>query len=240
MISVAAFVLMLYIIPATKVHFKSAMIGGMVGGTIWEIAKVLFSYWVTSNITYNALYGSLALIPIFLVWLYLTWIIVLFSVEVSYVHQNFKSLVLNRAFAKISPRDRLHLSLRIFAGIAEAFFRGTRPPNADELADRFVVPPELVEDLLHTLEARNLLVRTEVEQNHDGFVPGRSLDNLTLAEVLGAVYEGNEGGELGNIDEVDRLVRDALRLGEDAAAHAFNRQNFLELLKRTDAQTHTP
>jgi membrane protein len=211
----------------------------MVGGTIWEIAKIGFSHWVARSITYSALYGSLALIPIFLVWLYLTWIIVLVSVEVSYVHQNYKSLVLNRVFAKISPRDRLHLTLRIFTCIAEAFYRGARPPDADDLADRFVVPLELVEDLLQTLESKGLLVRTEPEEDRVGYLPGRTLANLTLAQVLGAVYQDNEGGDLGNVDQVDSLVRDTLQLGEQAAAQVFAERNFLDLLRESN-QTATP
>jgi len=239
MISVAAFVLMLYVIPATKVRFRSALIGGVVGGTIWEVAKIGFSHWVARSITYSALYGSLALIPIFLVWLYLTWIIVLLSVEVSYVHQNYKSLVLNRVFAKISPRDRLHLTLRIFTCIAEAFYRGAHPPDADDLADRFVVPLELVEDLLQTLESKGLLVRTEPEEDRVGYLPGRTLANLTLAQVLGAVYQDQEGGDLGNVDQVDSLVRDTLQLGERAAAQVFAERNFLDLLRESN-QTATP
>ncbi len=234
MITVAAFVLMIYVIPATKVHLRSATIGGLVGGTIWEFAKVGFSHWVSRSITYSAVYGSLALIPIFLVWLYLTWIIVLFAVEVTYVHQNYRSLVLHRVFARLSPRDRLHLTVRIFADIAQAFFRGTPAPDADELADRFVVPLELVEDALQSLERKGLVVRTERDKDQVGFVPGRSLANLTPAQVIEAVYQEDEGGELDNLSELDSLMRSTMAQGEKAAADVFAQRSFLDLLQQTE------
>jgi len=235
MITVLAFAMMLAVIPATKVRWKSAFYGGMFGGTIWEFAKIGFSHYVTKSITYSAIYGGLSLIPIFLVWLYLTWIIVLLSVEVSYVHHNYNSLVLHRAFAELSPRERLHLSLRIYAYVAACFHHGKSAPDHDELATRFAVPLELVEEILERFVDNELLIKTDQAGEQSGFVPARSLASLHLQDVVKAAYESETGtGEIEIIDAVDKAVSELTAKGEYAAREVFSRTNLLEMLTRAE------
>ncbi|HPM76473.1 MAG TPA: YhjD/YihY/BrkB family envelope integrity protein [bacterium] len=233
LLTVFAFFLMLYVIPATKVKMKSALIGGLIGGTLWEFAKVGFSNYVARSITYNAIYGSLALIPFFLVWLYLTWIIVLLSVESSYVHHNFRSLILHRVFTNLSLHDRLHLSMRLFTAIARRFHEGGEPYTAVELADRYAMPFELVEDLIELFVEQGLLARTDLKNDRTGYLPNRSLDALMVKDVFRAAYlQRNEGVDLENTDEVDKVVGTMVQQGEMEAFGSFGDRTVLEIVTR--------
>ena len=233
MLTVVAFFLMIMVIPATKVRYKSALVGGLVGGTLWEFAKIGFSAYVVKSITYSTIYGSLALIPFFLVWLYLTWIIVLFSVEVSYVHNNLNSLILHRMFAKVSARDRVHLSLRIFGHISDAFYRGKKPVDIDEIAEKFLIPYELVEELLRVFEGRDLLVRTDLGKDQVGFVPGQSISSLNWQQVMDAAYRGlEETGEIESVDPIDQQVQELIATAEEAVGRVLTETRLLETIKR--------
>ncbi len=237
--SVFAFFLMLAVIPATGVKKRSALVGGVVGATMWEFAKVGFTHYTARSITYNALYGSLATIPIFLVWLYLTWIIVLLAVEVTYVHHNFAALVLRRTFIRPSVRERLHLALRVFVWVADAFHKGAPPPSLDAIEDRFGVPSEMAEDIVGRLRDAELLRTTEVGRERQiGYLPGRSLDALKIGDVAAAAYQNGLGGESAKgLDALDAAISAVLEQGETAAAGIYNATSFLALIEATAKQT---
>ncbi|MDP8225528.1 MAG: YihY family inner membrane protein [Candidatus Lernaella stagnicola] len=234
--TVFAFMLMLKVIPATKVKIRSAMVGGVVGGALWEIGKIVFTHTTAKSITYNAVYGSLALVPIFLVWLYITWVIVLLAVEISYVHHNYYTLVLNRAFVRPSAREKVHLAVRVLVFVARRFHAGQGPATLTELEDRFRIPNELAEQLIDQLMRGGLIQAVECEVEDDmRFVPGKSLDVLRLGEVVVAVYQDGAGAEPERgLDRLDKLAVDILENGERAATEEYEKTTILELIARSD------
>ncbi len=88
----AAFILIYHQVPFTKVYWRPAILGGLVAGTLWEMAKVGFGVYVAKAVNINMIYGSLGVLPLFLVWLYLTWAIALLGAQISYVAQQRKIL----------------------------------------------------------------------------------------------------------------------------------------------------
>ena len=88
----AAFILLYHQVPFTKVHWGAAVLGGIVAGTFWEMAKFGFGIYVSKAVNISLIYGSLGSMLLFLVWLYFTWVIVLLGVQISYVVQNLKVL----------------------------------------------------------------------------------------------------------------------------------------------------
>ena len=240
LLSVGAFCLMNVVIPATKVRIKSAILGGVVGGTIWEFAKLGFSNYVARSITYNAIYGSLALIPIFLVWLYLTWIIVLLSVEISYVHHHYNALILHRAFTRLTSRNRLHLAVRMLVYIGATFDRGRKPPEIEDLVNRFIVPHELIEDLVELMCSSGLLLPVEITGEKTGYAPGRSLSAMTMRQAVDVIYR-EEGAILNGAknDASDQVVEQILARGEQAAGTVFDEQTLLEVVKQIQAADQT-
>jgi membrane protein len=89
------FILFYQLVPFIKVQWGPSILGGIVAGTLWEIAKFGYGIYVSKAVSYSVIYGSLGSLLLFLVWLYLTWAIVLLGVEICYVGQNFESLASN-------------------------------------------------------------------------------------------------------------------------------------------------
>jgi len=185
--SVIAFVLAFWLIPNCRVNIKSATVGGLIGGIMYEMAKAGFGQWASGAINYSKIYGSLALIPIFLVWLYLTWIIVLTAAEIAYVHQNLQAFVANRAHENLSDIERIKLALAISGFMAARFAKNETPPSTEDFAEKFVLPTELAADLTEMLVRQNIARKVVLDKGvmgAFGFVPATPPDQIQAAAVI--------------------------------------------------------
>ncbi|MFV2072393.1 MAG: YihY family inner membrane protein [Thermoanaerobaculales bacterium] len=187
-----AFLLMYLVIPFTRVQWRSATVGALVGSVFWELGKNIFANSVGQSVRYSTIYGSLAVVPIFLVWLYITWIIVLLGLEVAYTHQHFAALVRSRAADCHDGGDSVSIALQIYLLIAQRFCRGLAPPTPDELARRFLVATGVVDNHLDRLEARGLARRVTASSGCEGVVPARSLDEVLIRDVIQAFIQTGE------------------------------------------------
>ncbi len=217
LLSLAAFLLMYQIIPYTRVRFRSALFGALTTGIMWEAGKYLFAISIGQSVRYSAIYGSLAVIPIFLIWLYITWLIILFGLEVSYTHQYRAALAGNHALAERDIAGRLSLTLRLYLHIASAFHRGETPPSADELAGQFSISLVMVEDQMSLLNDAGLLRRVAGGNRNEGWIPSRSLSEITISEVIRAVFS-DVAGWADREDELDRTA-DLVLAGYQTAGH---------------------
>jgi len=187
-----AFLLMYLVIPFTRVQWRSAMVGALVGSVFWELAKNIFANSVGQSVRYSTIYGSLAVIPIFLVWLYITWIIVLLGLEIAYTHQHFAALVRSRAAGEHDDCDRVSIALQIYALIAQRFCKGLAPPTPDELARRFLIATGAVDSHLERLVACGLARRVTAGPGGEGVVPARALDEILIRDVIQAFIQTGE------------------------------------------------
>ncbi len=209
LLSLAAFLLMYQIIPYTRVRFRSALFGALTAGVMWEAGKYLFAASIGQSVRYSAIYGSIAVIPIFLIWLFITWLIILFGLEVSYTHQYRAALAGSHALAEKDLSGRLSLTLRLYLKISQAFHRGEPPPTADELAGRFSVSMVMVEEQMSLLTNAGLLRQVAGGNRNEGLVPSRSLDEITVSEVIRAVFSdvaGRAAPEEGLERTADRVL----------------------------------
>jgi membrane protein len=186
-----AFLLMYLVIPYTKVHFKSALIGALVGGVLWELAKNLFANSIGVSVRYSAIYGSLALIPLLLIWIYITWIIVLLGLEIAFTHQHFAALLRSRAVGRHDAYDSVATGLQLYLQIASRFHQGRQPPSPDELSRRFLLATGVVDAHLERLAKARLIQRVAVNSQGEGAVPARSLDEVRVADVIDAFLQSS-------------------------------------------------
>lgn len=236
LLSLLAFLLMFVVIPFTRVHWTSALLGALVGSVLWEVAKSLFALSVDSSVRYSTLYGSLAAIPIFLIWLNITWIIVLLGLEVAYTHQHFHALRRERLWRSAGSGARLALGLKLYAALARAFDRGEEPPRDDELAERFEVPLSAVQESLQRFETTGLTRRAVTGSEDDGVVPAMPLSRVTVAGVVATLLD-NEGGR-GEPDEpLVQAVEQALARYRDAGAGALGDTTFEDLVRDAESVT---
>jgi membrane protein len=186
-----ALVFLYIFIPNTRVRFKSALIGGVLAGTLWELAQWGYIHFQVGVAKYNAIYGTLALLPIFMVWIYTSWLIVLFGVEVVYAHQNIRTFRREVRNPLISHSLKELLVLAILQDIAEAFHFERHPWTPEKLAEDLDIPVRVVRELLSLLIETGFL--TETAGENPAYLPARELDRIAVKDVLATLKTHGEG-----------------------------------------------
>lgn len=203
--------------PNTRVQLRSAFIGALVAGTTWEAMKSLYVWYNTKVVTAYAFYGSLGSVPIFLLWIYLSWIIVLFGAEVAFAAQHVETYKREIDSVKVSHADRERLSLVVAILCVKPFESGQPPPTADAIASSMNAPVRVVHDILYELASKGILREVGLGGSKDpGYLPARNPEQLTARDVLQAVRSFGDEYALPAGDEAS----EAYRLIDEAEAHA--------------------
>jgi membrane protein len=224
-----AFWLMYLVIPFTRVQMRSALLGAVIGSVLWEFGKNVFANSIGHSVSYSTIYGSLAVIPIFLVWLYITWIIVLLGLEIAYTHQHFAALVRSKAAGERDECDRVPTGLQLFTLIAKRFHEGMDPPTADELSRRFLVATGSVDSHLDRLEAAGLVRRVAIGRGDEGVVPARSLAEVRVSQVIAAFIP--MGDQEIRHRQIELKVEEIMSDFRNAGFEAVGETNFFELVR---------
>jgi membrane protein len=177
-----ALVFLYIFIPNTRVRFKSALIGGVLAGTVWQLAQWGYIHFQVGVGKYNAIYGTLALLPVFLVWIYTSWLIVLFGVEVVYAHQNIRTFRREFHNPSYSHSQKELLCLAILENIATAFHFERNPWSTEQLAENLDIPVRVVRELLSFLTESGFVRATAGES--PAYFPARELDRIAIADLL--------------------------------------------------------
>ena len=191
-----AFAFMYAFIPYTKVKFTGAVLGGFVSGVLWQMAQWFYINWQIGAAKYNAIYGSFAQLPLLLIWIYISWLIVLLGSEVSYAWQNINSFVKQRYFGEATPFERQKLAVLMMVVLAKRFHDGTPLPSVEELSDSFMAPATLVSDIFRLLQTAGYVVLTE-NSEREVYAPARALDQVRVIDVIKVV----------NMEGVDRIFK---------------------------------
>jgi membrane protein len=181
-----ALLLMIVLIPSGRVRGSSALVGAAAGVVLWELARRIFFLWITYVLRMSVVYGSLAVVPIFLIWLYVAWSVVLLALEIAYVHQHRRFAWLGRSPMQVSPGERLLFGLEVFLDIAGRFHRGESPPSREEIARRLNASASEVSYFTDVLHENGLVLFAGTES--DRLLPARSLDRITLQGLLQCLF----------------------------------------------------
>jgi membrane protein len=211
----AALFAVFVIMPNVHVRLRSALLGGVVGGLLWQGALVLHVKFQVGVAGYNALYSGFAAIPIFLFWMYISWMLVLLAAELAANHQQEPSLRQAARARHVDQEVRETLALAIAVDLARNYLAGGPPRTQLALADAFAAPQPTVEQVLDGLVRGGVLVRA-VTGKELGYVPARDLDAIHVSDVLKAVRSDPEAGELkAALDEsLGPGLRDVLRAAD--------------------------
>ncbi|MDW7979525.1 MAG: YhjD/YihY/BrkB family envelope integrity protein, partial [Verrucomicrobiales bacterium] len=193
-----AFALFYQLTPNTKVHWTAALVGGIVAGTLLHLNSVFGFLYVSRVVTQSKIYGSLGLVPVFMVGLYLAWLILLLGAQVAYAYQNRHGYVQDKLAESINQRGREFIALRVMTLIGQRFQTGAAPPTLTELSNALGVPARLVQQVLQPLLAAKLVVETAGAE--PAFMPARALDAINCHDILLAMRAA-QGQELPPRDE---------------------------------------
>jgi membrane protein len=185
LLTCAFFATLYLLVPNTKVNLGAALGAGLVAGVAWELAKWGYAIAVTRVFRYHVIYGSVAVIPTFLLWLYVSWSIVLFGARIAFVVQNAPALWHGGPLAD-HPTTREALAARIMLEVALAFDAGAgdaAAPASTDLARSLRVQPEDVADVVDAMRTAGLLQGLA----SGGLVPARPTERISLFDVRQAV-----------------------------------------------------
>ncbi|MFO7900768.1 MAG: YihY/virulence factor BrkB family protein, partial [Planctomycetota bacterium] len=147
-------------VPNTRVKFKSALVAGVIAGTAFQVMQWGYVNFQVGVTRYSAVYGSFAALPLFLIWLQLSWLIVLFGAELSFAHQNAATYEFEPDCARVSRSFKLLIALRAAQVVVRNFAEGERPLMAAEVSQRIGAPIRLVNEVLLDLEQAGVLTET--------------------------------------------------------------------------------
>lgn len=181
------------IMPNTKVKFKSALVAGVVSGSLFVIIQWAYVTFQIGVVQYNAIYGSFAALPLFLVWLQTSWIIVLFGAELSFMHQNIEQYILKEESKKISLSFKNKLSIYITNYIIKNFYKG-EPTSLNMIIEELKLPFRLVSKITDELVDCNILTKIEnTEYKNLSFQPAIDTSLISVNFLLKALEKmGND------------------------------------------------
>lgn len=185
----AAFFLLYFVLPNTKVKARAALFGAAVGALIWSIAKLGFGLYVTRLIPYSQVYGVLGLIPLGVFWIFITWFIVLFGLQLTFTMQHLKSLDAAEIAAARKTEDYFIANdltvINIVREIASAFENNNAPVEPQVICSKLNIPAEFGDKILGYLVSSGLIVKTS--DPRVGFVPAKDPENIRLSDIADAV-----------------------------------------------------
>ncbi|MGE4357785.1 MAG: YhjD/YihY/BrkB family envelope integrity protein, partial [Candidatus Omnitrophota bacterium] len=172
-------------IPNTRVNFRSALLGGIVGGTIYALVQWLYINFQIGVAKINAIYGSFAALPLFLIWLHTSWLVLLFGAELTFAHQNVHTYEFEQDCLKASHSFKILIALYITTFLVKRFVKGEKPISAVEIAHQLEIPIRLTRDVLNSLKEAGIVteIKSEDERTHF-YQPAQDINRLTIHYVV--------------------------------------------------------
>ena len=171
--------------PNTKVRFLSGLLGGVVAGTMYQLFQWGYINFQIGVSRMNAVYGSFAALPLFLIWLQMSWLIVLFGAEICFAHQNVDTFEYGPDCSRLSPFFKKILALRIVHLLVKEFETGGVHRDEQEISCALEAPMRCVRDILNDLVASGLV--SEISAGKDqrvAYQPGLDPSLITVHYVL--------------------------------------------------------
>jgi membrane protein len=187
-----AFCFLYWFMPNTTVRPAAAVLGGVVSAVAVNAALGLYVGASVGVARANALYGGFAQVPLFFLYTYLFWAIVLFGAEVAFAYQNLELYAREVRGERAGPAEREAIGLRIVLEIGRAFRDVAEPWTAASLADAMRVPVRTVRDVLVPLQAARIVAPVEHVERSDAFQLGRPAERIQVTDVLAALRGSRE------------------------------------------------
>ncbi len=179
------FTLLYIIMPNTKVQFKSALIAGMIAGTMFQFLQWGYFYFQGMLTSYGAVYGSFAALPLFLIWMQTSWLIVLFGAEVAFANQNVEHFEAESESFSISNHMKRTVTIILLREIVMNFKNGDSPATAEMLANKYGMSVRLVREIIYELLESNIISETVTKNiKENAYQPAQDIQKLSIGYVF--------------------------------------------------------
>ncbi|MGI6047026.1 MAG: YihY/virulence factor BrkB family protein [Petrimonas sp.] len=195
LVMIVTLTLLYRFMPNTKVKWPSALIGGIVAGIAIQLFQMVYlngQLWIAK---YNAIYGAFAALPLLLLWVQMSWFIVLIGAELSFSAQNVRKFSFDRETKNISRRFRDFFTLMIASVIVKRFADGDVPLTADQISMKCKVPIKLTNDIIDELHKLQVILPTPTPENERvmAYQPAMDINLLTVNDLIEQIdKEGSE------------------------------------------------
>jgi membrane protein len=228
LLTIVAFGITYLLVPNTRVRLDAALVGALVSGVLWEATGWAFASFVVKSTQYTAIYSGFAIVITFMIWLYLSWLILLVGASVAFYYQQPEIFQTDAREVKLTNRQVERLALLVMQLIGWNYYHERPPWTLAGLAKRLQVPWEVLAPVTEALERHRLLTQTAAEP--PAYLPTRPLEATEVIEVLRAVRQDQRdslflNGGVPDDGRVEVLVKEV----EEAIATSLRGQTLKEL-----------
>ena len=178
------------LLPNTKVRLLPAVFGAVIAGSVWQIAQWGYITFQVGAAKYNAIYGSFAQLPLFLVWVYMSWVIVLMGAELVFMFQNAVTVEMESRYADASPAEKIQLALQALVRMGLRFMNGDTPPDLRTLCTRLHAPVTLMRSIFFRLSEAGLVARVDDEER-EVYMLRNAPETMRILDVVRCFMHGH-------------------------------------------------
>lgn len=186
----ALFTFIYIFLPNTQVNFKSGLLGGIIAGTIYQLVQWAYITFQVGVSKYGAIYGSFAALPLFLIWLQVSWLVVLFGAELSFAEQNVDTYEFEPDSLKASRKFKQLIALGIAQVCIKKFHQAEVPMSAHQIAHSLEMPIRLVNQVIFEMTEAGILAEVKCDGGKTlAYQPARDIQQLTIHRVLNLMQQ---------------------------------------------------
>lgn len=205
LITILLFAFIYAYIPNTKVNIGSAIFAGIIAGLAFQVFQQVYisgQLWISK---YNTIYGSFAALPLLLLWLQISWLIVLIGVELSFSHQNIAKFNFEKETKGITRRYKDFIILLISTLIVKRFETGEKPYTANEISEKYKIPTRLTNDIIYLLADLHIIIETPSDKDMvPAYIPAIDIHKISVSYLFQKV--DSFGFEDFNIDITEEFI----------------------------------
>jgi membrane protein len=222
------FTFMYGFVPNTKVRLRAALIGGVSAGAAWAFSGMVFARFVAGSTNTMVIYAGFAIVIVALIWLYVSWLILLLGAQLAFYVQNPQYLRPGRGLIALNSSLRERVALSIMYLIVCDYRTAQHRWTTNRIAEHLELPGAALTPIVDALERRKLLLAAE----DDTWVPARDPHSIALADILDAVRHDTAGPRLSRIRDIAPAV-EAARVAEQALQDSLKGKTVAELVAQT-------
>jgi len=190
LLTAATFTLFYVLIPNTRVKINSAIFGAIVATILWKAVGALFTAFILNSTNYTAVYSGFAILIIFMIWIYLSWLIILTGATIAYYHQNPDRISAKSQVIRLSCQLREKLALTVMQLVAHSFHYNEKEWTLRSLTKKTSMSEAALDIVISALLNKGLLKTTG--KNGEYYIPGQSIENISIKTIMMAARTAEE------------------------------------------------
>lgn len=221
---IGTFTFLYKFIPNTKVKFKHALIGGAIAGFSWSFIGFLFANFVANSTRYTAIYSSFAILVMFMIWLYISCIILLIGARLVFYLAHSQHLKHGSVQINLTPLEEIGFASEIMLQVSRDFETGAHSWDVDALSRYYQLPSINISQLVGRLEAVEIIRQDE----NGALFPGRQPAKISLSDIANALFNSSKWS---GSHRFDTRLKELLDTSQTELMHSLNKQSLAEILE---------